>query len=68
MVLNPQASYPSARSYVLQLHRDSQPPHGDLRGRVEHIASGRHVEFGSAAELLERLRDLLAQVEALREE
>ena len=63
MVLNPLASYPSARSYVLKLHRDCQPEHGDLRGRVEHIATGRHFDFGSAAELLERLRDVLGQID-----
>ena len=68
MVLNPLASYPSARSYVLKLHRDCQPQQGDLRGRVEHIATGRHFDFASAAELLERLCDVFGQVESLGNE
>jgi hypothetical protein len=52
MVLNPHSSHPNARSYVLKLHRDCGPDAERLQGRLEHIASGRHVEFASTAELL----------------
>lgn len=55
MTLNPQPSYPNARSYVLKLHRDALPGSEELRGRLEHIATGRQVEFRNAGELLECL-------------
>lgn len=60
MTLNPQPSYPNTRNYVLKLHRDSQPQAGELRGRLEHIATGRQVEFRNAAELLDCLERELA--------
>jgi hypothetical protein len=52
MVLDARASLPSARSYVVKLHRDALPQQGQLRGRLKHIASGDHVDFESADELL----------------
>jgi len=52
MVLNPQASYPSARSYVLKLHRDARPQRGLLCGRLEHIVSGASIDFPSSDALL----------------
>ena len=59
MSLNPRSNYPSIRSYVLKLHRDCRPGGGALRGRLEHIASGRHFEFADATELvLGLVRDL----------
>jgi len=52
MTLNPQPTYPSLGSYVLKLHRDAAPHEGQLRGRLEHIASGEAFEFGDAAALV----------------
>jgi len=52
MTLDPQASHPSSRSYVLKLHRDSRPHEGLTFGRLENMASGRSFVFGNAAELL----------------
>jgi hypothetical protein len=60
MTLNPQPSYPNTRNYVLKLHRDAQPQAGGLRGRLEHIATGRQVEFRNATELLDCLERELA--------
>lgn len=52
MILDARASLPSARAYVVKLHRDAVPEQGQLKGRLEHIASGDHVDFDSADELL----------------
>jgi hypothetical protein len=52
MVLNPHPIYPSAGRYVLRLHRDSQPQHGQLLGRIEHVASGDGTDFTGAADLV----------------
>ena len=52
MILDARASLPSARSYVVKLHRDAVPGEGQLKGRLEHIASGEHVDFDNASELL----------------
>jgi hypothetical protein len=61
MVLNPHPIYPSAGRYVLLLHRDSCGQHGQLFGRIEHVASGASMEFASAADLLDWLTRHAAQ-------
>jgi hypothetical protein len=35
------------RTFVIQLRSDSDLPHGDMRGRVEHVMSGESEPFGS---------------------
>lgn len=55
MTLNPQPVFPAQGGYVLKLHRDARPALGDLRGRLEHIASGATAEFDSAAALVDWL-------------
>jgi hypothetical protein len=52
MTLHLHATYPSARSYVLKLHRDASPQRGQFFGRLESMASGRHYDFSSGEELL----------------
>ncbi|MBI3775209.1 MAG: hypothetical protein HY273_06600 [Gammaproteobacteria bacterium] len=52
MTLDPRLPYPSARSYVLKLHRDALPEHGKLSGRLENMTSGRHYDFNSGEQLL----------------
>jgi hypothetical protein len=52
MTLHPDPAYPTARAFVLKLHRDGQPDAGIWQGRVEHIASGRHHDFRTSDELL----------------
>lgn len=52
MTLNPYANYPSTRSYVLKLHRDATPEHGQIVGRLENMASGRCFDFSSGEQLL----------------
>lgn len=61
MTLNPQPNHPSTLSYVLKLHRDTAHQAGEFRGRLEHIVSGRHIDFTSGAQLLALLtRELQA--------
>jgi len=52
MTLDPLASHPSGRSYVLKLHRDARPREGLLFGRLESMASGHSFAFANADELL----------------
>lgn len=52
MTLNSQATYPFTRSYVVKLHRDAMPQRGDIAGRLENMASGRHFDFRTADELI----------------
>jgi hypothetical protein len=60
MILKTQSSYPQARSFVLRLHRDAAPAEGRLIGRLEHVASGRQLNFNSAEELIECLAQSVA--------
>ncbi len=50
MTLNPHPSYPADRGYVLRLHRDARSD--ELRGRLEHLDSGRRCDFAEAKELI----------------
>ena len=52
-------SFPAARAFVLQLTGDSQPAEGQLAGRIEHIASGRHGRFETIAELTQFIAEVL---------
>ena len=52
MNLDPRATYPVGRSYVLKLHRDAAASPTGLAGRIEHLASGVTREFDSGPELL----------------
>jgi hypothetical protein len=55
MTLDIHATYLPTQAYVVKLHRDSVPQNGRITGRLEHIASGRTVQFSSAEELIARL-------------
>jgi hypothetical protein len=55
MTLDPQPNYPNypnARNYVVKLHRDAVSRKEKLRGRLEHIDSGRVCYFERAEELI----------------
>jgi hypothetical protein len=62
MTLNSHASYPSARSYVLKLHRDAMPGHGHIFGRLENLSTGQHFDFSTGEELLAHLADDVAPI------
>jgi len=68
MTLDPRSNYPSTRSYVLKLHRDAQPQPGRFVGRLEHLASGRHVEFDSSDGLIDWLAQDMATTTTAPEE
>ena len=65
MKLNPQPAYPSVRRYVLKLHRDAVPQHGQLCGRLEHITTGDRIDFANGVELLAGLAQHASAPEAL---
>lgn len=60
MTLDPKPPYPSTRSYVLKLHRATDPGRGTWVGRLENMASGRSTDFHSENELLAWLAEDLA--------
>lgn len=60
MTLDPQSIYPSARCYVLKLHRDARPDADALAGRLENMTSGRRLDFRTAEELLSWLANEIA--------
>jgi hypothetical protein len=64
MILNAQASYPHDHTYVVKLHRDSCPREGRIAGRLEHVDSGRTLQFNSAEELIAGLIADVATVAA----
>ena len=43
---------PAERPFVVMLSADCRPEEDELRGRVEHVRSGRATHFTSLAELL----------------
>jgi len=51
-------AYPAARAFVVQL-ADPAPAGTDLAGRVEHVVSGRSGHFGSTAELVRFVDEVL---------
>jgi len=55
MTLDTSTSYPQIRSFVLCLHRDSEPGSGSVVGRLEHLVTGQRFHFASAEELLQCL-------------
>ncbi len=46
---------PAGRAFVVMLRADYDPRREDVRGRVEHVRSGRTTHFASLAELLDFL-------------
>ena len=64
MILRTETQYPNRRTYVLRLRSDAAPR--SLTGRLENLVSGEQREFASAAELVELIREDIANVERLR--
>jgi hypothetical protein len=63
MTLNPHPTHPSAGCYVLKLHRDAMPHLGRICGRLEHMATGEHVDFASGEALLAWLLEHAARTD-----
>ena len=55
---------PAERAFVVMLSADCRPTDAELRGRVEHVRSGRAVHFASLAELLAFLAELTSADDA----
>jgi hypothetical protein len=53
-------SLPRRRAFVLQIDARFEAEDGTLCGRIEHVASGQAIRFGSTAELLAFLMRTLA--------
>lgn len=51
---------PRQRAFVLQINANAIAEDGVLTGRIEHVASGQAIRFGSTAELLSFLAEILA--------
>jgi hypothetical protein len=48
------------RAFVLQLHKDSALDAATLHGRIEHVISGKAVDFGSLLEAFAFMQRVLA--------
>lgn len=51
---------PSRRTFLLRLSNGTQPAEGILRGRIEHIPSGRTARFTSLQSINDFVHDILA--------
>lgn len=60
--LDDRPTFPADLAWVIKLHKDSDPATGAWRGRIEHVVSGRQLEFADAGELLARLAGDLERV------
>jgi hypothetical protein len=58
------ALLPHERVFVIRLSPDADPSRGHLSGRVEHVDSGRSVQFASNIDLNEFLARILCEEEA----
>lgn len=58
MPLEPKPSHPTSLVFVLKLHRNCRPDQALLHGRIEHLSSGRQVDFDSGDDLLRCLARL----------
>ena len=55
------------RAFVLQLRRDSALDDSTLQGRIEHVVSGKALDFASLQEAVEFMRRVLADGTAARD-
>jgi hypothetical protein len=56
---------PAERAFVVMLSADCRPGQDEIRGRVEHVRSGRATHFASIAELIVFLAALTSGDDAL---
>lgn len=56
-------SLPASRAFVVQLSGDTQPRRGRVRGRAEHIESGRSQQFGTLEELMAFVGEVLEAID-----
>jgi hypothetical protein len=58
----PGPTLPAWKAFVVQFTREAGTTPGTFAGRVEHLSSGRRARFGSPAELLTILEQLLDEL------
>jgi hypothetical protein len=61
-------SLPYAKAFVVQFASETDVGAGNVRGRIEHLKTGRRSRFASADELLARIMAMLAGADAPRDE
>jgi hypothetical protein len=59
MTLNDTPAYSAARTFVVKLHRDACPGHGELVGRLEQLTGGDARFFRTGDELLAAIAGLV---------
>jgi hypothetical protein len=62
------SSLPYARAFVVQFASETDVRAGNVRGRIEHLKTGRRSRFNSADELLARIMAMLAGADASHDE
>jgi hypothetical protein len=62
------SSLPYARAFVVQFASETDVRAGNVRGRIEHLKTGRRSRFASADELLSRIMAMLAGADASHDE
>ena len=58
---------PTQRAFLVQVHAAADVARGRLAGRVEHVASGQAIHFGSPEELQAFIAHVLAPRRPTRE-
>ncbi len=59
---------PYAKAFVVQFSAETDPRHGTVAGRIEHLQTGRRSRFVSTDELLAWIMAMLAGADAARED
>jgi hypothetical protein len=54
------SSLPYAKAFIVQFASETDVQAGQIRGRIEHLQSGRRSRFTSSDELLARIMAMLA--------
>lgn len=54
-----QPAYPARRAFVVQIHSEAEVAQDGVRGRVEHIVSGRATHFGTVEALVQFIVQVL---------
>jgi hypothetical protein len=62
------SSLPYARAFIVQFASESDVRAGNIRGRIEHLQTGRRSRFASADEMVARIMAMLARADASRDD
>ena len=59
---------PYAKAFIVQFASETDVRAGNIRGRIEHLQTGRRSRFASGDELLARMMAMLAGADAARDD